>query len=195
MRKISVETNKYDFKINPPSECNHKNFRGEKMWFPLHPSKLRTFLLFFLYIWIKIEPNVWCYLNKLSEFLWYPLISFIMTRSHYLHVHNDHGATMNDQGVEFDKLVKLRWLLDEITDRCKGMWNLGDKVIIDKMMIQHKGKYCNICLYMPKKPTKWEFKTWCLKDSELRYVWTFEIYCGANKRILGIKDFKNGEAI
>jgi hypothetical protein len=64
-----------------------------------------------------------------------------MTRNHYeyiircLHVHNDHGVTLDRLSVEFDKLMKLRWLLDEIRDRCKCIWNAGDKVTIDEMMI------------------------------------------------------------
>ena len=74
------------------------------------------------------------------------------------------------------------------------MWNLGDKVTIDEMMIQYKGKYCGIRQYMPKKPTKWGIKVWCLTDSQARYVWTFEVYCGANKGVPGIKGSKRGES-
>ena len=65
-----------------------------------------------------------------------------MTRNRYehiircLHVQNDHGTITNQLNVEFDKLIKLRWFLDEIRDRCKDMWNLGDKVTIDEMMVQ-----------------------------------------------------------
>ena len=102
---------------------------------------------------------------------------------------------MNRASGEFDKLVKLKWLLNEIRDQCKDMWNLGDKVTIDEMMIQYKVKYCLIRQYMPKKPTKWRIKIWCFTDSVSRYVWTFEVYCGANKRVPGIKGSKPGEAM
>jgi hypothetical protein len=100
---------------------------------------------------------------------------------------------MDRSSGDFDKLVKLRWLLDEVRDRCKEMWNLGDTVTVDEI-IQYKGKYCLMRQYMPKKPTKWGIKVWCLTDSELRYMWNFEVYCGANKGVPGIKGSKRGEA-
>ena len=51
-------------------------------------------------------------------------------------MHNDHEAPTDWSNGDFDKLVKLRWLLDEIRDRCKEMWNLEDKVTVDEIMIQ-----------------------------------------------------------
>ena len=98
-----------------------------------------------------MEPNIRCYWKKSSDFLWCPVISSIMTKNRNehiircLHVHNDHETITDRSNVKFDKLVKLRWLLDEIRDRCKDMWNLGNKVTIDEMMVQYKGKYCLIC--------------------------------------------------
>ena len=48
---------------------------------------------------------------------------------------------------------------------------------------------------MPKKPTKWEIKVWCLTDSVFIYVWMFKVYCGANKEVSEIKGSKKGEAM
>ena len=48
---------------------------------------------------------------------------------------------------------------------------------------------------MPKKPTKWGIKVWCLTESVSRYVWTFEVNCGPNKGVPGIKGSKKGEAM
>lgn len=200
LRKICAETNRYASEINPRSKCTPKKLRGGDTWFALHPPELRAFLAISLYMGIKIEPNVRSYWEKSCDFLWCPVISSIMTRNRYehiircLHVHNDHAATTDRSSGDFDKLVKLRWLLDEIRDRCKGMWNLGNKVTVDEMMVQYKGKYCLIRQYMPKKPTKWGIKVWCLTDSTSRYVWTFDVYCGANKGVPGIKGSKKGEA-
>jgi hypothetical protein len=72
---------------------------------------------------INIEPNVRCYWKKPCDFLWCPVICSIMTQNRYkhiircLHVYNDHRAIMDRSNVEFDKLVNLRWYLDEIRDR------------------------------------------------------------------------------
>ena len=196
-----METNRYASKINPRSKCNPKKLQGGETWFALHPPELRVFFAISLYMGIKIEPNVQCYWKKSCDFLWCPVISSIMTQNRYehiircLHMHNDHRATMDRTSVEFDKLVKWRWLPDEIRDRCKDIWNLGDRVIIDEMMIQYKSKYCGIRQYMPKKPTKWGIKVRCLTDSEARYVWTFEVYCGSKKGVPGIKGSKRDKAM
>jgi len=61
-----------------------------------------------------------------------------------LHVHNDHIVIVDWSNVEFDKLVKSKWLFEEIRYQCKDMLNMGDKVTIDKVMIQYKSKHCNI---------------------------------------------------
>ena len=150
---------------------------------------------------IKFEPNVRCCWKKSYDILWCPVVSFIITWNHFeyivrcLHVHNNHGAAIDQSNVEFDKLVKLMWLLDKFRDRCNNMWNLDDKVTIDEMMIQYKGKYCFIRQYMPKKPTKWEIRVWCQTYSEARYVWTFKVYCGTNNGIPGIKGSKKSGVV
>ena len=192
MRKICAETNRYASEINPRSKCIPKKLRGGEIWAPLHPLELKVFFAISLYMGIKIEQNVRCYWKKSCDFLWCPVISSIMTQNRYehimrcLHVHNDHGATVDRSSKEFDKLVKLRWLLDMIRDLCKEMWNLKKKMTVDEIMIQYKGKYYLIRQHMPKKPTKWRFKVWCLTDSESKYVWNFEIYCGGGSRNQGL---------
>lgn len=45
---------------------------------------------------------------------------------------------------------------------------------------------------MPAKPTKWGIKVWCLTDSVTKYVWTFEVYGGAQKGV--VLKSKKGEA-
>ena len=35
-----------------------------------------------------------------------------------------------------------------------------------------------------------DIKSWCIMDSETRYVWIFEVYCGVNIRVPGIKGSK-----
>ena len=91
----------------------------------LIPTGVEGFFAIFLYMGIKIEPNIRCYWKKSCDFLWCLVISSIMTRNRYehiircLHVHNDHRPTTNRSSGDFDKLVKLRWLLDDIRDRYK----------------------------------------------------------------------------
>jgi hypothetical protein len=47
------------------------------------------------------------------------------------------------------------------------------------MMICYKGSYCPARQYLPNKPCKWGVKVWCVADSSSKYVYNFDIYCGA----------------
>ena len=48
---------------------------------------------------------------------------------------------------------------------------------IDESIIGYKGRLSWI-QYMPKKPTKWGMKAWCLADSTNGYIWNFKMYTG-----------------
>jgi hypothetical protein len=72
-------------------------------------------------------------------------------------------------------------------------WNLGQFIIIDEMMVRYKGSYCPARQYMPKKPKKWGMKIWCLADSVTRFVFNFDIYCGASFESLEDPKSKKGE--
>jgi hypothetical protein len=89
---------------------------------------------------------------------------------------------------------KVRWLFTEIRDCCIEQWNLGQFITIDEMMVRYKGSYCPARQYMPKKPEKWGMKIWCLADSVTRFVYNFDVYCGASYESIGDPKSKKGEA-
>jgi hypothetical protein len=41
----------------------------------------------------------------------------------------------------YDKIRKVRWLVDEMREKCKRLYNLGKFLIVDEMMIRYK---CNL---------------------------------------------------
>ena len=47
---------------------------------------------------------------------------------------------------------------------------------------------------MPKKPKKWGMKIWCLADSITRFIYNFDVYCGASFKTIGDPKSKKGEA-
>lgn len=53
-------------------------------------------------------------------------------------------------------------------------------VTVDELMVGYKGKYCPIQQYLPKKPTKWGVKIWCLADASTKYVYTWDVYMGSD---------------
>lgn len=55
----------------------------------------------------------------------------------------------------YDKLHKMRWLLDEFREQYKENWNLGQEITIDELMVPYKGKYCHVRQHLPSKLVKW----------------------------------------
>jgi hypothetical protein len=80
----------------------------------------------------------------------------------------------------YDKMGQVRWLVDEVREACMRNFSLGKYITMDETMICYKGSYCQARQYMPNKPCKWGVKVWCVADSSSKYVYNFEIYCGAH---------------
>jgi hypothetical protein len=101
-----------------------------------------------------------------------------------LHITNPVSYANVERGSPgFDKLHQVRWLVEEIRENCKKVWELGKFLTINKMMVRYKGTYSPIRQYMPNKPQKWGLKIWCLADAVSKYVYDFCVYCG--KVIMG----------
>ena len=77
----------------------------------------------------------------------------------FLHITNrkeyEHIDTIDPR---YDKVHQVHWFFDAIHDRYKVVWNLGQYLTMDEMMIFYKRIYCPIRQYMPKKPQKWGLK-------------------------------------
>lgn len=58
-----------------------------------------------------------------------------------MHVYNDSKAPTDSTHPNFDKLVKVRRLVEEVRERCVENWNLGQFITIDEHMIRYKDKY------------------------------------------------------
>jgi hypothetical protein len=77
----------------------------------------------------------------------------------------------------YDKLHKLRWMLEEVLERFKAMWAPNQQLTVDEGMVMYKGIYCPIRQYMPKKPVRFGLKVWAAADALSKYLWNFEVYC------------------
>ena len=110
-----------------------------------------------------------------------------MTRDMYLaistclHVVGSSFVCKDHNSPSYDKLHKIRWVLDEFRERCKENWNLGQEITIDEMMVPYKGKYCHVIQHLPSKLVKWGLKVWCLMDARSKYVSTFNVHAIASR--------------
>ena len=92
----------------------------------------------------------------------------------YLHF-NDNSLAVNRDHPLYDKLFKLRPILDIVTETFSSHYYPSVNLSIDEQMIGTKARLSFI-QYLPKKPQKWGVKMWVVADSDNAYVPRFEIY-------------------
>ena len=98
----------------------------------------------------------------------------------YTNIHlADEKALSKDQ-PDFDKLYKLRPIIEILKASFQKRYNVGQNVSVDEAMV--KGKIRNpIMQYMPQKPIKHGSKLWCIGCSCCAYLWDFQIDSGKEK--------------
>ena len=111
-----------------------------------------------------------------------PWFASVMSRnkfyaiSRFLHfVNNQTAPSRNDNN--YDKLWKIRPIVQCVQERAEKMYVPGEQVSIDESMIGTKARL-GFIQYLPKKPTKWGVKVWVCAEADTGYVYKFEIYTG-----------------
>ena len=100
----------------------------------------------------------------------------------YLHFVDN--ASLAPRGTPgYDKLGKVRPVLEHMTERFKSVYNPGRDIAVDEAMVKFQGR-STLKQYMPKKPTKRGIKVWVLAESSTGYFSRLEVYTGkkANKK-------------
>ncbi|KAJ8335411.1 hypothetical protein SKAU_G00387530 [Synaphobranchus kaupii] len=77
----------------------------------------------------------------------------------------------------YDRLFRLRPLLDEIVVACKAFYHPHQALSIDERMVASKN-CIGLKQYMKAKPTKWGFKLFVLADAHNGYTCDYNIYQG-----------------
>ena len=95
-----------------------------------------------------------------------------------LHLNENTEMKRTGISISYDRLHKLRPLLTKLKQNCLNQYNPHRQVSIDEAMVGFKGR-SSLKQYMPMKPTKREYKIWCLCDSINGYLSNFEVYTGA----------------
>ncbi|XP_058806429.1 piggyBac transposable element-derived protein 4-like [Phymastichus coffea] len=93
----------------------------------------------------------------------------------HMHV-NDNSKEPEKGDPNYDKLYKVRPLLDELSRTFKESFNLGKHQSVDVSLIKFKGRSI-MKQYMSAKPIKRGYKCWTRAD-ESGYVCQFQIYTG-----------------
>lgn len=104
----------------------------------------------------------------------------------------DNNTLITDKANEnYDKIAKVRWLVEGFVQTCKRLYNCERYICVDEIMIPYRGRKCNIKQYMPNKPVKYGIKVWCCANLKSRYVYDLQVYMGRKEnkqeKDLGLK--------
>jgi hypothetical protein len=95
----------------------------------------------------------------------------------YLHL-NDNTQALPRDDPNYDKLHKVRPLLDAVRVNTQAAYYPHRELAVDEAMVLFKGR-SSIKQYMPLKPIKRGYKVWCLCDSRNGLAYDYEVYLGA----------------
>lgn len=155
----------------------------DKPYNPTNIAEMKTFIAINLLMGIKKLPSYRDFWSS-SSLLHDTYISSLLPSKRFswllghLHV-NDNNQLLLRTDPKFDKLHKIRPMLDHLQNRFVDCFKLSQNVSIDESMIRFKGR-SSLKQYLPKKPIKRGYKVWMLAD-QCGYCYKFQICTGKTK--------------
>ena len=154
---------------------------GGNGWSDITESDLLAFLGFSILMGINQLPSLVDYWKRDPYFHYSPIADRI-PRDRYLDIWRylhfvDNTTLPNRSDPEYDRLCKVRPVIDAVLEQCWSNYKPHQQQAIDEAMIKFKGR-SSMKQYMPKKPTKRGFKVWVRADSTNGYISQFEVYTG-----------------
>lgn len=158
----------------------------------LELNELRAFFGIIVYMGFHYIPSYKLYWSN-DENFHCERISRVMTLKRFLKIlrflHIADNSAMPERGSpDFDRLYKVRPLLDYFSDKFKCSFSPSRYISVDESMIGFKGR-STMKQYMPMKPTKRGFKVWVMCCAITGYVLAFDVYTGkdpSNKVNMGL---------
>ena len=155
--------------------------KPDAKWFATTVEEMKAFLGLHAFFGVKKLPESSLYWSD-DPWLGVPQVKNTMPRNRfdklnqYLHL-NDNSNALPREDANYDKLFKVRPLLDAITKQFREVYNPAQNLSIDEAMIAFKGRL-SIQQYMSMKPIKRGIKVWCCASSENGFVSALQVYTG-----------------
>ena len=159
--------------------------RNQKQsWSDLTVGEFKTWLGLYLAMGIVKKPSLRDYSSQ-SPLTQTPGIAAVMTRDRffqimrYIHFVDNASdiAQKSKDSPDYDKLYKIRDLLNLIKRNAKGALNLERNIAIDETLVKFKGRV-SFREFLPNKPGRFGVKNFTLSESSSGYVWDLDVYTG-----------------
>lgn len=131
--------------------------KKSKNWTDLTANELKAFIGCLIIMGIHKLPNLKSYWSS-DPMLRVDAVANVLPKTH----------------ADYDKLHKLRPLLDLLNENIGKIYDPSSFVTVDESMIKFKGR-CVLKQYMPLKPIKRGYKVWCLVTG---FIVAFIVYTG-----------------
>ncbi|XP_062507262.1 piggyBac transposable element-derived protein 3-like [Corticium candelabrum] len=150
-------------------------------WMAVTISELTTFLGCLIYMDIQDLPRLEMYWSKKEFYLQSNIASvFTLVRFEqilrFLHVSDPYTKIQHSQ-EGYDKLGKVRPLIDALKKLFQAEYSLSRHIAIDEAMIPLKGQI-SFHQYSKSKPHKYGIKVVVLSSSHNSYIYDFNVYVG-----------------
>ncbi|XP_049340780.1 piggyBac transposable element-derived protein 4-like [Astyanax mexicanus] len=174
---LCQNTNKY--------AANRQEKGMKTPWYPVTDLEMYQFLSLIIYCGL-IKPSTARDLWRKDRLHTFPFPASVMAGCRFeaifwnLHMSDIEEDLKNDglRGTSrYDRLARLRPLMDEIKIACKAFYQPDQNLAIDERMVATKSRI-GIKQYMKDKPTKWGFKLFVLANSKNGYTCGFNVYQG-----------------
>ena len=198
LHEICVETNRYAIQhctrrhrgvkhsdVEDESETPIPlTLNGGQGWVDVGVQELRAWLGIKIYMGLKPLPARRDYWSRSEELFNCRIIPSVMTMRRWeaimrcLHLTDNEKLERNRTSLNFDKIGKVRMLLNHFVKTSQELYNLEREVTVDELINPYKGKYCNFRQFMRDKPVRFGLKLWCLASSKSRYVYNLNVFLG-----------------
>ena len=160
--------------------------KQRKSWFnDTNKDEMKAFVGALFFMAVPSIPNFDHYFSRDWVFA-VPAIQNVFTRNRFWQLwqnfhlaDNSRQPAPTDEG--YDKLYKLRPMINVMREKFKQAYNIGQHICVDEHMVKGKGKN-PFKQYLPMKPIKRGTKIWELACSCCGYLYDFQVYTGKSGR-------------
>lgn len=160
--------------------------QSDKPFKAVNKAEILKFIGMNIMMGISRLPAIRCYWSSNCQ-LHNSYISSVMPLNRFFailsHIHLNDNLSMPQKGEpNYDKLYKLRPLLDMLSENFIKFYKPSEKQAVDESMVKFKGR-STLKQYNPQKPIKRGFKIWVRAD-EHGFVCEFQVYTGKTANLV-----------